>query len=190
MRRNPLKERESPGLVFLKFSIYCHSQNQQSVMTGTDKPQTANASQTHTNHVPAHWHRWQTFRASKKQQFQMKLRFQLGFLWFWKAACFPSQPEFTHTCFYQTWTIQVPLSTISQGIQTHQYAKKAMWSHILCNTESLDYFRLHEGGGDAKSAGAACESSFGAAEFSLTLLGICWEFPGGSTWNPPPASHG
>lgn len=31
---------------------------------------------------------------------------------------------------------------------------------------------MHEGGGDAKSAGAACESSFGAAEFSLSLLGI------------------
>lgn len=62
-------------------------------MTDTDKPQTPNTSQTHTDHVPGHWDRWQKFRASKKQQFQMKFRFQQRISDFGKQLASPHSPN-------------------------------------------------------------------------------------------------
>lgn len=44
---------------------------------------------------------------------------------------------------------------------------------------------MHEGGGDAKSAGAASESSFGAAEFSLSLLESAGNFQEAAPGIPP-----
>lgn len=154
-------------------------------MTDTAKPQTPNTSQTHTNHVPGRWDRWQTFRASKKQQFQMKFRFQLGFLWLWKAACFPSQLSLTpvvstrlepskslyHTFHREFRLINKP----KEKYEATFYPTQRVWIIFDCmKVEEMPNLQVQP---------------VRAALVLLSSACPCWEFPGGSTWNPP-ASQG
>lgn len=112
-------------------------------MTDTDKPQTPNPSQTHTNHVSGHWDRWQTFRASKKQQFQMKFRFQLGFLWLWKAACFPSQPSLTPVVSTRLEQSKSLYQTFHREFRLINKPKKK-YGATFYPTESLDFWIIFD----------------------------------------------
>lgn len=149
-----------------------------------------NNSQTHTNHIPGHWDRWQRFRAAKKQQFQVKFRFQQGFLWFWKAACFPSQPYLTHTCFHQTWIIHSPslyqtfhrefrlINKLKKKCEATFYATQRVW--II-----LDSMKVEE----------TPNLQVQPVRAALVLLHPacpCWEFVGNFQHleSTPRASHG